>query len=144
MIITRALYSLKTSGAAWRSMFAGKLMDLGYQSSKADPDVWIRAAMKMDGSQYYEMLLVYDDDILCISHCPERMMDQIKELYRLKDEVIDKPKCYLGANISECQLPNGLEAWSASAQDYIKNSVRNIEEVLAQDSLPSKLQNHID
>jgi len=92
MIITRALYGLKTSSAAWRSTFAGKLMDLGYQSSKADPDVWIRPATKMDGSQYYEMLLVYVDDILCISHCPGRTMDQIKELYRLKDEVIDEPK----------------------------------------------------
>jgi len=50
MIITQALYGLKMSGAAWRSTFAGKLMDLGYQSSKADPDVWITATTKSDGS----------------------------------------------------------------------------------------------
>jgi len=71
-------------------------------------------------------------------------MNQIKELYRLKDEVINEPKWYLGANISKYQLPNGLEAWSASAWDYVKNSVKNIEEVLVLDSPPSKLQNHID
>jgi len=41
MIIVRALYGLKTSGAAWRAAFAQKLVEMGYKSSKADPDVWI-------------------------------------------------------------------------------------------------------
>jgi len=30
MIIVRALYGLKTSGAAWRATFAQKLMEMGY------------------------------------------------------------------------------------------------------------------
>jgi len=144
MIITRALYSLKTSGTAWRATFSSKLFEMGYKSTKADPDVWIWAATKPDGVQYYKMLLVYVNDILCISNCPTQMMDQIKELYRLKEELVGQPKHYLGANISKYQLPSGLEAWLASAQDYVKNSVRNIEEVLSQDSPPSKLCNRID
>jgi len=96
-------------------MFAAKLFELGCKSAKADPDIWIQAATKHDGTQYYEILLVYVDDILCISQCPDQMMNQIKELYRLKDELIGQPKRYLGANISKYQYPNGLEAWSTSA-----------------------------
>jgi len=96
MLIVRALYGLKTSGAAWQSTFAQKLHELGYESTKADPNVWIQSVVKANGYQYYEMLLVYVDDILCVSHNPARTMDQIKELYCLKDELVGPPKQYLG------------------------------------------------
>jgi len=92
MIIVRALYGLKTSGAAWRATLAQKLMDMGYVSTKADPDVWLCPAVKNDGHLYYEMLLIYVDDILCVSHQPQRTMEQIQQLYRLKDEVVGPPK----------------------------------------------------
>jgi len=72
------LYGLKTSGAAWRATFAEKLTEMGYKSTKADPDVWIRQAVKPNGFHYYEILLVYVDDILCVSHQPEKTMEQIK------------------------------------------------------------------
>jgi hypothetical protein len=42
--------------------------DVGYDSTKADLDVWIRKAVKDNGPQYYEMLFVYGDDILALSH----------------------------------------------------------------------------
>jgi hypothetical protein len=38
-IIQRALYGLKSSGAAWRAHFAGTLQDMGFKASYADPDV---------------------------------------------------------------------------------------------------------
>jgi len=49
MIIVHALYGLKTSGAAWRAAFAEKLAEMGYKSTKADPDVWIQQAVKPNG-----------------------------------------------------------------------------------------------
>jgi hypothetical protein len=49
-VITRALYGLKSSGAAWRSMFAASLQELGFTSCIADPDVWYRPATKPDGT----------------------------------------------------------------------------------------------
>jgi hypothetical protein len=58
MIIEKALYGLKTSGAAWRALLASSLTEVKYKSTKADPDVWIRSAVKLDGFEYYEMLLV--------------------------------------------------------------------------------------
>ena len=71
-------------------------------------------------------------------------MSQIKEMYHLKDESVGRPERYLGANIGRFQLKSGLECWSASAKDYVKSAVRNMEEVLAQDAIPSKLRNRVD
>ena len=49
MIIARALYGLKSSGATWRSTLAQTMEALGYRPTQADPDVWIRRATKKDG-----------------------------------------------------------------------------------------------
>ena len=51
MIAKMALYGLKLSGAAFRAKLAGVLHDLRYMFTKADPDVWIKLAVKMDGSE---------------------------------------------------------------------------------------------
>ncbi len=51
-IIRRALYGLKLSGAAWHSMFASTLYDLGFQLSPANPDVWLHPARKPTGEDY--------------------------------------------------------------------------------------------
>ena len=68
-IIAKALYGLKSSGAAFRSFLAETLdVELGFKSTLADPDVWIRAAIKPDGEKYYEYILVYVDDLLCIRY----------------------------------------------------------------------------
>jgi Reverse transcriptase (RNA-dependent DNA polymerase) len=67
-VIVRSLYGLKSAGAAFWYSLAQLLQDLGYMSSRADPDVWMRAATRDDGHEYYEMLFVYVDDILVLSH----------------------------------------------------------------------------
>jgi hypothetical protein len=61
-IIVRALYGLKSSGAAWHAFFAQSLTDLGFISCKSDPDVWRRRSIKSDNTPYYEYILVYVDD----------------------------------------------------------------------------------
>ena len=42
VVITRALYGLRSSGKAWRDHMAATLRDHGYTSCRADPDVWMR------------------------------------------------------------------------------------------------------
>jgi hypothetical protein len=58
LIVTRALYGLKSSGAAWRADLAATLRDMQFTSLQANPDVWIRSA-----ATHYDMVLVYVDDI---------------------------------------------------------------------------------
>ena len=54
---------------------------VGFRSSVADPDVWIRPALKPDGEEYYEYALIYVDDIMIISNDPNLVMEQIKEKF---------------------------------------------------------------
>ena len=54
MLVVRAIYGLKSSGADWRQMLAQTLRNLGYVSSKADPDVWLKAKFKPDGTELLE------------------------------------------------------------------------------------------
>eukprot|EP00978_Attheya_sp_CCMP212_P035529 scaffold155062_cov24-Attheya_sp.AAC.1 len=38
IVLVRALYGLKTSGAAWRAHISGNMRELGFEPSDADPD----------------------------------------------------------------------------------------------------------
>jgi hypothetical protein len=40
-VVVRSLYGLKSAGAAFHSSLAQILQDIGYTSTKADPDVWL-------------------------------------------------------------------------------------------------------
>jgi hypothetical protein len=57
VIIVRALYCPKSSGAAWNSLFAETLHSMGFALRLADPDVWFHTASKLDGAEYYEYLV---------------------------------------------------------------------------------------
>ena len=131
MLITRALYGLKSSGAAFRAFLAETLHELGYVPSKADPDVWMRPAVKPDGFEYYEYVLCYVDDILSISHDPKRTMNGIQEKFKLKDDKIEEPSDYLGAGLEKMVNDNGTECWTMTSQKYTKAAVENVEEHLA-------------
>ena len=76
--ITRALYGLKSAGAAFRAHLAEHLHSMSYRPSYADPDVWMRPAVKSNGEQYYEYLFAYCDDLLSLSADAMKTMLQIK------------------------------------------------------------------
>ena len=76
MIVRKALYGLKSSGAALCAHLAETLDSIGFKSSLADPNVWMRPATKASGEKYYEYILCYVDDILCISHHAQFPMDR--------------------------------------------------------------------
>ena len=68
-----ALYRLKSSGASWRKMFKDFIKaKLGFKSSRVDPGMYYRQNTQSDGSVYYELLLVYVDNVLTISHDPKK------------------------------------------------------------------------
>jgi len=65
-----------------------------FASSLADPDVWFCAAVKADGFQYYDYVLIYVDDILALSHHPQQILKTLGSLYHLKENSIEQPKRY--------------------------------------------------
>jgi hypothetical protein len=105
--MVRSLYGLKSAGAAFCSSLAQILQDIGYTSTKADPNVWLRKAAKDNGFEYYEMLFVYVDDILALSHQAKIAIEEITEFYQAKEGSVKPPEIYLGANILKMQIPDG-------------------------------------
>ena len=104
---------------------------MGYTPTLADPDVWLRKAVKADGFQYYEMVLCYVYDVLCISNEPMKTMKGIQHTFKLKDDNIDKPEDYLGATLEKMILSDGSQCWSMSSAKSVKTEVQNVEEALA-------------
>ncbi|KAI2492430.1 Reverse transcriptase (RNA-dependent DNA polymerase) [Fragilaria crotonensis] len=54
-IIAKALYGLRSSGRSFRDYLAKNLRELGFASSKADPDLWMKAAVKPNGDKVYDI-----------------------------------------------------------------------------------------
>jgi Reverse transcriptase (RNA-dependent DNA polymerase) len=133
-LIKKALYGLKSAGAAFRSLLADTLMDTGYKPTKADPDVWLRPAVKSNGFEYYEMVLCYVDDILSISHDPHSTLIALTTTFKLKDDKIEAPDVYLGAELAKMKVGSGeegIECWTMSADKYVSASIKNVEDNLA-------------
>ena len=137
MIIARALYGLKSSGAAWRAKLAETLQTLGYTSTESDPDVWLKRSCKPNGMEYYSYMLVYVDDVLHISHDPSIDMGRLNDIYRLKDGT-GEPDRYLGANVEKVQLEDGRMAWSMTCTDYLKGAIQNVDTILKEDKTALK------
>ncbi len=50
-LVVKALYGLKSASFSFRAYMAEKLTEMGFLSMMADPDVWLRAAVKGDGEE---------------------------------------------------------------------------------------------
>ena len=139
MFIRKALYGLRSSGAAFRAHLAETLYDIGFVPTRADPDVWRRPAVKEDGFEYYEYVLCYVDDILAISHKAKDVLKAVQAIFKLKDDRIEPPDMYLGATLSVME-DDGIQGWCMSSDKYVKAAVKNVEQELARVSqrLPSK------
>ena len=140
MIVTKALYGLKSSGAAFRSMLANCIYDMGFRPTKSDPDVWIKASQKADGFKYYEMILCYVDDVISIGEFPMKAIEGIKAVFKLKGDKAEVPDMYLGGSIAKIRTADETECWTISSEKYVKTAVQNVEETLAKKGLklPSK------
>jgi hypothetical protein len=121
---------------------AQALRDIGFVSTIADPNVWIQPAACEDRYDYYEMLLVYVDNVLAISHEPKILIDAIGEYYKVKPRSDKEPDIYLGANVEKVQMPDGRdEVWATSPRDYVKNAIKTVEGLLAEDGEGYVLKN---
>jgi hypothetical protein len=134
-IIVRALYGLKSSGAAFRQHLALCMADLEYESCLADPDVWMRKTTRANKSEYYEYMLIYTDDLLAISENPKVVLKQVDKYFPMKPESVGKPDIYLGAKVTSVKLPNEVDALGLSPTKYVTEAIKNVEHYLTEHSL---------
>ena len=140
-LIIRALYGGKRAGADYWRHVRSAMEEMGFQTCKADPDVWFRASLKDDGTDYYQYVLLYTDDVLAIMERPEAFIrDELGKRFVVKPNSIGKPSQYLGNKVSYVTLENGVSAWSFSSSQYVQSAVKNVIDHLAREgrSLPGR------
>ncbi len=125
MIITRALYGLKSAGASFRAFLGEHLHYMGFRPCLADPDAWLRPAVKRCGFEYYEYVLTYIEDCLAISHNPEKTIKGIQAKFKSKNDKFAEPTDYLGATLTKMTTASGTECWTQSSFKYIMTLVQS-------------------
>jgi hypothetical protein len=112
MIIVKALYGLRTSGARFHQKFADTMRSLGFTPSYADPDVWMR-----DAGDCYEYVCVYVDDLYAALKDPKAFYDALQSApYNYKLKGVEEPKYHLGGDFFRDK--DGTFCYSA--QTYVK------------------------
>ena len=130
--IVRALYGGKTAGRDfWVHLRNCMGKTLGFKSCPADPDVWMREHTTDDGSKLWEYVLLYVDDCLIISSRAElTLRNEIGKYFELKEESIGPPSIYLGGQMRQVELDNGVTAWAFGSAQYVKAAVSNVKDYL--------------
>ena len=142
-VLTHALYGLKSARASWCAELVSVLQDLGYKLTKADLDIWIRVAVTDSRHEYYEMLFVYVDNILSLSHKPHEAIDEIAMFFKPKEGSIKEPNIFLGGDVGKTQLPDGHEVWTTSPRTYVVNSIKVVECLFVEDGKGYSLKNKV-
>ena len=124
LIIYKALYGLKTSGAAFHARFAETLRSMGFKPSKNEPDVWLHPA-----GNHYEYICVYVDDLLIMMKDPEKFTNELQSAphnYILKG--VGPPTYHLGGDFYRDE--DGTLCWGAKT--YVKKMVATYESLFGE------------
>jgi len=130
LVIYKALYGLRTSGARWHEHFSDTLRDMGFSPSFADPDVWMK-----DCGDHYEYVCIYVDDLAMAMMNPQAFVDALKGKYNYKLKGVGEIKYHLGADFS--RDPDGTLCMGAKT--YISRLVKNYESMFGEKPSPRLL-----
>ena len=79
LIVTRALYGLRSSGLRWHEKLADTLRDMGFYPCKAESDIWMR-----QNGDVYEYIASYVDDLCMVAKDPARIIDILENEHEYK------------------------------------------------------------
>ena len=134
MKLVPPLYGLEISGVSWRKMFKYHIVNcLGFAPSTIDPDMYYRCNTKEDSTDYYDVLLVFVDNVLACIHDAKAVMAGIAATFEIKNDEITEPKLYLGSNVDKFQLPNGEYKRNITSTSYVYGDIYTVQRLLAED-----------
>ena len=91
----------------------------------------MRPQSKPNGDKYWEYVLCYVDDILVVSHNPQKTMDVLSAKYTLQEGGVKEPDAYLRAEIHKWNIEDSDDPtktrWGMSSDTYVKQAVANVE-----------------
>ena len=98
LVIHKALYGLRSSGARWHDKFADCLRDQGFQQCKAEPDIWMR-----ESNGVYEYIAVYVDDLAIAMRNPQEFVSVLESKYKFKLKGTGPIEVHLGMTFQRDQ-----------------------------------------
>ena len=117
--------TLKSAGAVFRSHLAKCIEFLVNESCRADPNSWLKLETRPEYEvQYYSYLLCYMDDIHCIHHNADDVLQWLHKSFALKPG-FKKPDMYLSAKLHKTRSHNEVWAFAISSVKYVQVVVRN-------------------
>ena len=81
-----------------------------------------------EGTPYYEMIFIYTDNLLVVSHKQMETLTMLDHHYHLKSDSIGTPKTYLGSQVKCFNLNDDptQQCWALSSEKYIQDAVHNL------------------
>ena len=90
------------------------------------------SAMKDDGTDYYQYVLLYTEDILSIMQNPEDFIrHELGKRFVVKPKSIGPPTRYIGNKVSYVTLENGQSEWSFRLSQYVQDAVKEVIDTLS-------------
>ena len=121
LIVEKALYGLRTSGARWAESLADELRNDHWTQSIADPAVWMK-----DKGTHYDYIVCWVDDAIIISDTPDHILTKLKKVFSLQN--IGEPKYYLGADMGFQDSPEKVFVMGSST--YLKCILEQFERLM--------------
>jgi Reverse transcriptase (RNA-dependent DNA polymerase) len=123
LIINKALYGLRSSGARWHDRFADCVREMGFFPCKAEPDIWMRKKNNL-----YEYIAVYVDDLAVAMINPKEFMDTLENKYKFKLKGTGPITFHLGMDFTRDD--DGILCISPAK--YIDKLIMNYEKLFGQ------------
>ena len=93
LIIVKALYGLRSSGAHWHDKLADSLRDEGFFPCRAEPDIWM-----CKNGELYEYVAVYVDDLAFAMKDPKTFIQIFKSKHNYTIKSAGTLEFHLGAD----------------------------------------------
>ena len=121
VLVTRALFGEKAAGRDFRNQLRHCMRHPNLEACLTDPDVWMRPALKADGSKHCEHAQLCTDDASVISENAELVLrNKMGRHFELKQESTGPPDLHLGGRLRKAKSDNGVEVWSFSSTQCVK------------------------
>ena len=136
LIFNKALIGLKSSGKRLAERFYDIINDIGFKPAKADPCTWMRENKNL---KCYEYLATHVDDLCIAAQDPGKIIQTLRENYKLKvkgDEPLSHP---LGADYTR-DKDNTLVC---QPKKYIDRLVESYDSMFNQDP-PKNMRTPLD
>ena len=128
LLFQQALYSSNAAERYFRNHLRSCTRNFDFECFPADPYIWMRPAMKADGTSYYGYILLYTDDVIVISEDAEEILrNKLNKYFELKPISIGLTKMYLESRARKVKLDNEKISWAFSSSKYVQAAVKNLQ-----------------